>query len=188
MSWKFQTKFSLVWKNHWLNTQSSTAWWADPDTPSAGHSCTAQRSLKALFLLLSRALLRILSGALLCHLIMADFTLNITALLWELDWTFKARHIVAFFAFFSAAAFVELKCALLKKFLRVQNISILFFDTLRGSSSHRSCASHGYDHNSIPFAFPLANLSSFTCNFRWSLVSHFSTKDEAAADEALFSF
>ena len=118
--------------NHWPNSQSSTAWWADPDTPSAGHSCTAQRSLKALFLLLSRALLRILSGALLCHLIMADFTLNITALLWELDWTFEARHIVAFFAFFSAAAFVELKCALLKKFLRVQNISILFFDTLWG--------------------------------------------------------
>ena len=25
MSWKFQTKFSLVWKNHWSNTQSSTA-------------------------------------------------------------------------------------------------------------------------------------------------------------------
>ena len=44
MSWKFQTKFSLVWKNHWSNTQSSTAQWADRDTPSAGHPCTAQRS------------------------------------------------------------------------------------------------------------------------------------------------
>ena len=39
------------------------------------------RGLKALFFHLSRALLRILSGALLCHLIMADFTLNIAAML-----------------------------------------------------------------------------------------------------------
>ena len=39
------------------------------------------RGLKALFLHLSRALLGILSGALLCHLIMADFTLNIAAML-----------------------------------------------------------------------------------------------------------
>ena len=39
------------------------------------------RGLKALFLHLSRALLGILSGALLCRLIMADFTLNIAALL-----------------------------------------------------------------------------------------------------------
>ena len=37
--------------------------------------------LKALFLHLSRALLGILSGALLCHVIMADFTLNVTAML-----------------------------------------------------------------------------------------------------------
>ena len=111
------------------------------------------RGLKALFLHLSRALLGILSGTLLCHLIMADFTLNIAAMLWGLHWTFKARHIVAFFAFFSAAAFVELKCALLKRFLRVQNISILFLDTLRGSSTHRSWSSHGYDHNSVWPAF-----------------------------------
>ena len=48
-----------------------------------------------------------------------------------------------------AAAFVELKCALLKRFLRVQNISILYLDTLRGSSTHRSWSSHGYDHNSV---------------------------------------
>ena len=40
MSWKFQTKFSLVWKNYWPNTQSNTARWADRDTPSAGHPCT----------------------------------------------------------------------------------------------------------------------------------------------------
>ena len=39
------------------------------------------RGLKALFLHLSPALLGILSGTLLCHLIMADFTLNIAALL-----------------------------------------------------------------------------------------------------------
>ena len=39
------------------------------------------RGLKALFLHLSRALLGILSGALLCHFIMADFTLNIAAML-----------------------------------------------------------------------------------------------------------
>ena len=71
------------------------------------------RELKALFFHLSRALHGILSGALLCHLIMADFTLNIAAKLWKLHWTFKVRHIVAFFAFFSAAAFVQLKCALL---------------------------------------------------------------------------
>ena len=44
LSWKFQTKFSLVWKNNWPNTQSSTARWADRDTPSTGHPCTAQRS------------------------------------------------------------------------------------------------------------------------------------------------
>jgi len=105
--------------------------------------------LKALFLHLSPALLGILSGTLLCHLIMADFTLNIAALLWELHWTFKATHIVAFFAFFSAVAFAELKCALLKRFLRVQIISILFLDTLQGSSTHRSSSSHGYDHNAF---------------------------------------
>ena len=35
------------------------------------------RGLKVLFLYFSRALLGILSGALLCHLIMAEFTLNI---------------------------------------------------------------------------------------------------------------
>ena len=52
-----------------------------------------------------------------------------------------------------AAAFVELKCALLKRFLRVQNISILYLDTLRGSSTHRSWSSHGYDHNSVWPAF-----------------------------------
>ena len=75
------------------------------------------------------------------------------ALLWEVHWTFKVRHIVAFFTFFSSAAFVELKCALLKRFLRVQNISILFLDTLRGSSTHRSWSSHGYDHNSVWPAF-----------------------------------
>ena len=40
--------------------------------------------LKALFLHLSRALLGILSGALLYRLIMEDFTLNIAALLGEL--------------------------------------------------------------------------------------------------------
>ena len=39
------------------------------------------RGLKALFLHLSPALLGILSGTLLCHLIMADFTLNIAAML-----------------------------------------------------------------------------------------------------------
>ena len=61
-------------------------------------------------------------------------------------WRHFPRHLVWFF---SAAAFVELKCALLKKFLRVQNISILFFDSLRGSSTHRSWSSHGYDHNSV---------------------------------------
>ena len=44
MSWKFQTQFTLVWKNHWSNTQSCTARWAGRDTPSAGHPCTAQRS------------------------------------------------------------------------------------------------------------------------------------------------
>ena len=111
------------------------------------------RGLKALFLHLSPALLGILSGTLLCHLIMADLTLNIAALLWELHWTFKATHIVAFFAFFSAASFAELKCALLKRFLWVQIISILFLDTLRGSSTHRSWSSHGYDHNSVWPAF-----------------------------------
>ena len=42
------------------------------------------RGLIELFLQLSRALLGILSGALLCHLIMEEFTLNITALLGEL--------------------------------------------------------------------------------------------------------
>ena len=88
-----------------------------------------------------------------CHLIMADFTLNIAALLWELHWTFKATHIVAFFAFFSAAAFAELKCALLKRFLRVQIISILFLDTLQGSSTHRTSSYHGYDHNSCNLHF-----------------------------------
>ena len=72
----------------------------------------------------------------------ADFTLNVPALLWELHWTFKATHIVAFFAFFSAAAFAELKCALLKRFLRVQIISILFLDTLQGSLTHCSSSSH----------------------------------------------
>ena len=39
------------------------------------------RGIKALFLHLSRALLEMLSGALLYHLIMADFTLNIAAML-----------------------------------------------------------------------------------------------------------
>ena len=39
------------------------------------------RGLKALFLHLSRAPLGILGGALLCPLIIADFTLNIAALL-----------------------------------------------------------------------------------------------------------
>ena len=37
--------------------------------------------LRGLFLHLSRALLGILGGALLCHLIIADFMLNIAALL-----------------------------------------------------------------------------------------------------------
>ena len=39
------------------------------------------RGLKALFVNLSRALHGILISALLCHLIMADFTLNIAAML-----------------------------------------------------------------------------------------------------------
>ena len=34
----------------------------------------------------------------------------------------------------------------------------------------------------------LANLYSSICDFKWSLVSHFSTTDETAADEALSSF
>ena len=38
------------------------------------------------------------------------------------------------------------------------------------------------------FPSSLVNLSSSICNFRWSLVSHFSTTDETAADEALSSF
>ena len=40
--------------------------------------------------------------------------------------------------------------------------------------------------NSFPPS--LANLSSSICDFRWSLVSHFSTTDKTAADEALSSF
>ena len=131
------------------NTRSSNARWADCDTSSARHPCTAQRSLPSS----QSSTPGILGGALLCNLIIADFTLNIAALLWELHWTFKATHIVAFFAFFSAAAFAELKCALLKRFLRVQIISILFLDTLQGSSTHRSSSSHGYDHNSVQPAF-----------------------------------
>ena len=176
----FQTNSSLVWKEkNWFcktqipnqiqiglenfddhcqcpeNSKPNSVWFGKIiDRILRGlRGALVSRGLKALFLHLSRALLGILSGALLCHLIMADFTLNIAALLWELHWTFKARHIVAFFAFFSAAAFVELKCALLKRFLRVQNISILFLDTLRGSSTYRSWSSHGYDHNSVWPAF-----------------------------------
>ena len=103
MSSKFQTKFSMVWKNHWPNTQSAllcglivTHFLRDILALLGGfRGALVSRGLKALFLHLSRALLGILSGALLCHLIMADFTLNIAAMLWGLHWTFKARHIVA---------------------------------------------------------------------------------------------
>ena len=96
MSWKFQTKFSLVWKNHWLNTQSWTASWLIvthlplDNLALLRGLCGAlvSRGLKALFLHLSRALLGILGGALLlCHLIIADLTLNIAALLGGLHWT-----------------------------------------------------------------------------------------------------
>ena len=44
-------------------------------------------------------------------------------------------------------------CTVLKKFLRVQNISIFFLDTFPGSSTNRSWSSHGYDHNSFWPAF-----------------------------------
>ena len=44
-------------------------------------------------------------------------------------------------------------CTVLKKFLRVQNISIFFLDTFPGSSTNRSWSSHGYDHNSVWPAF-----------------------------------
>merc|ERR1719447_1326467 len=69
--------------------------------------------LEAFLLHLGRALLRILCSALLLHLFMANFVVHIAALLRVLRGTFEAGHVVAFFAFFCAANFIELQRAFL---------------------------------------------------------------------------
>merc|ERR1719348_2805941 len=48
---------------------------------------------------------------------MANFAVHIAAMLRVLHRTFEAGHIVAFFAFFCAANFIELQRAFLKRFL-----------------------------------------------------------------------
>ena len=135
MSWKFQTKFSLVWE------KSLTKY-----SVLLRGLCGAllSRGLKALFLHLSRALLGILSGALLYHLIMADFTLNIAAMLWELHWTFKAGHIAisddrCSFTFLQQTKLLPMKPYLLFAILATRRSDPLIFPKIFTNLSAHPC-------------------------------------------------
>merc|ERR1719167_596172 len=66
---------------------------------------------------------------------MANFAVHIAALLRVLHRTFEAGHIVAFFAFFCAADFIELKRTFLKRFLMADFpwCALAFFKELGGT-------------------------------------------------------